>query len=232
MKWNNHLLDQLIAGTQIKNKEQKQSAAEKMAGRVQNGDVIGAGSGSTSLMAIQSISRRVASERLEVKFIPTSSEINYACQHYNLVVTDLLKDKPDWCFDGADEVDMVSNLNKGRGGALYKEKLIMSSCDERYILIDPSKKVERLGTNFPIPIEIHPSSISYVTSELLKIGSESLNVRLAGGKDGPVFTENGCLILDVYFNDVYSGLEKDIKAITGVLESGLFQGYNPILVTS
>ena len=59
-----------------------------------------------------------------------------------------------------------------------------------------------------------------------------MNIRLAGGKDGPVFTENNCLLLDVHFEDIYMGLEKDIKSITGVLESGLFQCYNPILVTS
>ncbi|RZK74832.1 MAG: ribose 5-phosphate isomerase A, partial [Pedobacter sp.] len=75
-------------------------------------------------------------------------------------------------------------------------------------------------------------SVSYVEYELAKLGSSQVRVRLAGGKDGPLFTENACLILDVYFKEVYNGLEKDIKSITGVLESGLFQGYNPILLTS
>ena len=232
MKWNSRLLDEIAQGANIKNKEAKQKAADKIAARIKDGDVIGVGSGSTSLLAMQSIARRVAAEKLSVRVIPTSLEMNFACQYFKLSVTDLSFEKPHWCFDGADEVDGDRNLNKGRGGALFKEKLIMSSCAERYILIDSSKLVTTLATNFPVPVEIHPSSVSYVEYELAKLGSSQVRVRLAGGKDGPLFTENACLILDVYFKEVYNGLEKDIKSITGVLESGLFQGYNPILLTS
>jgi ribose 5-phosphate isomerase A len=71
-----------------------------------------------------------------------------------------------------------------------------------------------------------------VESELIKHGATGINIRLAGGKDGPVLTESGCVVLDTYFEKIYTGLEKHIKSITGVLESGLFQGYDPILVTS
>jgi ribose 5-phosphate isomerase A len=232
MNWTNHLLDQIAQGAQIKNREEKQEVADKIACRVKNGDVIGVGSGSTSLLAIQSIARRVSEEDLTVKVIPTSLEMNLACQYFQLLITDLAVNRPDWCFDGADEVDSDHNLNKGRGGALFKEKLILSSCHERYILIDSSKLVPRLGTNFPIPVETQPLAISYVESKLRKCGATEINLRPAGGKDGPVLTESGCVILDVYFEKIYSGLEKDIKSITGVLESGLFQGYDPILVTS
>jgi ribose 5-phosphate isomerase A len=232
MNWTSHLLDQIAHGAHIKNREEKQEVADKIADRVKNGDVIGVGSGSTSLLAIQSIARKITEEGMEVKVIPTSLEMNFACQHFNLVLTDLAVNKPDWCFDGADEVDPDHNLNKGRGGALFQEKLIISSCSERYILIDPSKLVPMLGTNFPIPIETHPLAISYVESELIKHGATGINIRLAGGKDGPVLTESGCVVLDTYFEKIYTGLEKHIKSITGVLESGLFQGYDPILVTS
>jgi ribose 5-phosphate isomerase A len=232
MDWNSNLLDQLSQGLNIKNKEEKLKAADKIARRVSDGDVIGIGSGSTSLLAIQAIAERVTKGDLNVKVIPTSLEINFACQHFKLSVTDLSNDRPDWYFDGADEVDPALNLNKGRGGALFKEKLLMSSCEERYILIDSSKFVAALNTKFPIPIEIHPAALSYVEYELIKLGSSQISLRLAGGKDGPVITENSSLILDVYFKEVNPTLEKDIKSITGVLESGLFQGYNPILISS
>lgn len=232
MKWNNHLLEQFANGSQIKNIAEKQIVADTIADRVKSGDVIGVGSGSTSLMAIQSISRRLKSERLDILVIPTSTEMNFACQHFGLSVTDIVVDKPIWCFDGADEVDENTNLNKGRGGALYKEKLMMSSCQERYILIDNSKKVKHLGTNFPIPIEVQPSSVSYVKAELDHFGLREVSIRLAGGKDGPVYSENNCLLLDAWFDEVYEGLEKDIKSITGVLESGLFQGFDPTIITS
>ncbi|MBC7566351.1 MAG: ribose 5-phosphate isomerase A [Pedobacter sp.] len=232
MNWNSHLLDQVEQVADISNRKEKQKVAEKISRRVRDGDVIGVGSGSTSLLAVQSIAKRVAEENMNVKVIPTSLEMNLACQHFNLSVTDLILNRPDWCFDGADEVDIGRNLNKGRGGALFKEKLVMSSCEERYILIDSSKMVKVLGTNFPIPVEINPLALSYVESGLIKLGSTEVKLRLAGGKDGPVFTENACLILDVYFKEVYRDLERDIKCITGVLESGLFQYYNPILITS
>jgi ribose 5-phosphate isomerase A len=232
MNWNRNLFDQITQGVNIKNREEKQIAANKIAKRLRDGDVVGVGSGSTSLIAIHSIAQRVLNEKLQVKVIPTSLEMNYTCQQLNLSVTDLSFARPDWCFDGADEVDSNSNLNKGRGGAMFREKLIMSSCEERYILIDSSKLVLRIGTNFPIPVEILPFSISYVQAELLSLGAKQIATRLAGGKDGPVITENDGLILDVYFEEVYSGLEKDIKAISGVLESGLFQGYKPIIISS
>ena len=232
MNWNSNLLDQISQGLNIKNKEEKLKAADKIASRVRDGDVIGVGSGSTSLLAIQAIAKRVSEENLKVKVIPTSLEINFACQYFRLTVTDLSVNRPDWYFDGADEVDPMLNLNKGRGGALFKEKLLMSSCEERYILVDSSKFVPLLNTKFPIPIEIHPAALSYVESELTKLGSSQVTLRLAGGKDGPVITENASLILDVYFKEVYLTLEKDIKAITGVLESGLFQGYNPTLISA
>lgn len=199
MNWNSNLLDQISQGLNIKNKGEKLKAAEKIASRVRDGDVIGVGSGSTSLLAIQAIARRVSEENLDVKAIPTSLEINFACQYFRLTVTDLSVNRPDWYFDGADEVDPMLNLNKGRGGALFKEKLIMSSCEERYILVDSSKFVTALNTKFPIPIEIHPATLSYVESELTKLGSSQVTLRLAGGKDGPVITENASLILDVYF---------------------------------
>ncbi|MEJ7558168.1 MAG: ribose 5-phosphate isomerase A [Pedobacter sp.] len=232
MNWTSHLLDQSAQVALIKNRDQKQSVADKIADRVRNGDVIGVGSGSTSLLAVYSIAKKVADKNLSIKVIPTSLEMKFACQNLNLLITDLTVDKVDWCLDGADEVDSEYNLNKGRGGALFKEKLVMMSCNERYILVDPSKLVPVIGTNFPIPVEIYPMALRYVESELIKLGSTEMSMRLAGGKDGPVLTESGCLILDVYFEKIYTGLEKEIKSITGVLESGLFQGYNPILITS
>ena len=231
MNWNNQLLGQFIQVDQIKNLTEKRAVADQMAARVKDGEVIGVGSGSSALLALIAIADRIKTEGLKVKVIPTSFEINMAIQHLGLVLTDLLSDKPDWCFDGADEVDREHSLNKGRGGAMFREKLVMSACEERYILIDSSKMVERLGTNFPIPVEVHQAGLSYVTFALKELGAEQMEIRAAKGKDGPVITESGCLILDVRFELIPNGLEKAIKGITGVLDSGLFQGYAPIILT-
>lgn len=119
----------------------------------------------------------------------------------------------------------IKSLIKGRGGAAFKEKLLISSCPKNYIIVDESKLVTRLGTNFPIPIEVFPQALLYVEQQLKKLGANSIVVRPAKGKDGPIISENDNLILDCRFDEVGSSLEKDIKAITGVIESGLFIGY-------
>jgi len=231
MNWNNQLLGQFIQVNEIKNLAAKRAVANKMAARVKDGEIVGVGSGSSALLALVAIAERIKAEELKVKVIPTSYEINMASQHLGLMITDLLSDRPDWCFDGADEVDPNHSLNKGRGGAMFREKLVMSSCEERYILVDDSKMVQRLGTNFPIPIEVHQAGLSYVTAALKALGAKQMNIRAAKGKDGPVITESGCVILDVRFEVVFDGLEKAIKVITGVLDSGLFQGYKPNILS-
>jgi ribose 5-phosphate isomerase A len=85
--------------------------------------------------------------------------------------------------------------------------------------------VDRLGQHFPIPVEVFPAAITAVEAALVNLGATTVTLRPATGKDGPVITENGNLILDVKFNGIATGLEKEIKAITGVIESGLFLNY-------
>ncbi|MGY4386450.1 ribose 5-phosphate isomerase A [Pedobacter sp. UYP24] len=223
MNWNSKMIAQLEWSGDIINREQKQVVADKIAAKVKNGQVISAGSGSTAFMALFSIADRVRKEQLDVKFITTSIEIAMTCTSLGLQLTTLLENKPDWLFDGADEVGPNSQLIKGRGGAMFQEKLLMNSCVENYIIIDPSKMVDKLGSKFPVPIEIFPQSILYVESKLLELGAASLNLRPAKGKDGPVITENGNLIVDAWFDNIGSDFELKIKSITGVIESGLFQ---------
>jgi ribose 5-phosphate isomerase A len=154
------------------------------------------------------------------------------CSSLGIETTTLFEHKPDWYFDGADEVDQNKSLIKGRGGAMFKEKLIMSSSPVTYILVDESKLVTKLGTNFPVPVEVFPSALLYVESALKKLGAETLTLRPAKGKDGPVITENGNLVIDAKFLDIDTQMEKKIKAITGVIESGLFIGYNVEILTA
>ena len=84
---------------------------------------------------------------------------------------------------------------------------------------------DKLGENFPIPIEVYPEAVSSVKEALLDLGMVECNVRKAEKKAGPVFTENNNVILDVKFTEIYETLEEDIKSITGVIESGLFMDY-------
>ena len=221
MKWDHSLIDTLEWGNQISHKEDKIKIADLIASKVENGQVIGVGSGSTSYLALIRIAERIRTERLSILAIPTSLEIRMTCAQLGIPVTSLFSHKPDWTFDGADEVDSHFNLIKGRGGAMFKEKLLISSSPQTYILVDPSKKVERLGAKFPIPIEIFPEALTYVEDKLQRLNPREIKLRM----DGPIITENGNMILDVWMDYIPENTESTLKSITGVLESGLFINY-------
>jgi ribose 5-phosphate isomerase A len=226
MNWQSDLIKTLEWSDTISNKEAKQKVAEKIAEKVKDGDVIGVGSGSTSFMALIAIAEKIKAEKLNIKAIPTSVEISMFCSKLGVPLTSLTEARPDWYFDGADEVDGNKSLIKGRGGAMFKEKLLMSCSPVNYIIIDESKLVKKLGTNFPVPIEIFPAALLHVEERLKALEATSLTIRPAKGKDGPIITENGNLILDARFDNIGYDMEQKIKAITGVIESGLFIGHN------
>ena len=149
------------------------------------------------------------------------------CTSLNIPVATLDDVRPDWGFDGADEVSPDGWLIKGRGGAMFKEKLIMINSPKTYIIIDKSKLVTKLCEKFPIPVECVPVAYKSATTKLYEMGADNVHLRLAGkSKDGPVITENGNYILDATFPNVDDSLESSLKKIVGVLESGLFIGYN------
>lgn len=225
MKWEEGLIDSLGWGKDITRREEKEKVAATIAGMVKDGEILGVGSGSTAYLALLKIAERVKEEGLCIQAIPTSLEITMACARLGIPVTGLEGHRPDWTFDGADEIDPYLSLIKGRGGAMFKEKLLISSSPKTFIIADSSKMVSRLGMNFPVPIEIFPQAFTYVEQALKKLSSREINLRMAEGKDGPIITENGNLILDVWFDSIPDTMERDIKQITGVIESGLFMGY-------
>jgi ribose 5-phosphate isomerase A len=228
----NNLINALEWSSQIINPAGKQKVAQQIAQKVKNGDVLGVGSGSTVYMALLAIAERIKAEKLNILAIPTSLEITMFCTKLGIPLTTLFEHTPDWLFDGADEVDPNNGLIKGRGGAMFKEKLLISSSPLNYIIVDSSKRVDKLGTNFPVPIEVFPQALLHAEAELKKLGATSIVLRPAKGKDGPIITENNNLILDCRFDEVKDSLERDIKAITGVIESGLFIGYDLQILTA
>lgn len=211
-------------GRPLTNRAEKEAVANRLAAEVVDGQVVGFGSGSTSYLTALAIGRRQKEEGIRCVAIPTSIEIAAICVELGIALAPLGAAQPDWCFDGADEVNAQNWLIKGRGGAMFKEKIVFRSSKKRYILVDASKRVEKLGTHFAIPIEVFPGALSYVKSELEKLGATSMALRSGDGKDGPVITEQANLILDARFAEIGPDLEKEISAICGVLESGLFIG--------
>ena len=226
MNWGNDIAKDLLLNNEISNIEQKQKVAQIISDKVKNGDVIGVGSGSTATLALKEIGKKVKQKKLSILAIPTSFEMMILCTNLGIITTTLINKRPDWAFDGADEVDSMNNLIKGRGGALFKEKLVLSSSSENYILVDDSKLVSNLGEKFPVPIEVFPYAINIVETRLAQLGVLDITLRMAKGKDGPVITESGNFIIDVKFKKIESSFEKEIKSIPGVIESGLFIGYN------
>lgn len=230
MEWNKQILQKPMWNNEISNREQKERIAKEIARIANDGDVIGFGSGSTSYLATIEIANRIQNEGIKITAIPTSYEIKMLCTYLNIPTATLEEKRPDWCFDGADEVDSNNWLIKGRGAAMFNEKLNIAASTKNYILVDDSKIVNRLGEKFPIPVECNPKAINLVKEELFKLGANEIELRKAVKKDGPVITENGNLILDVRFNEIKEDLERNIKNITGVIESGLFIGYNVQIV--
>lgn len=231
MKEEGTTLDSLEWGQNISNREQKQIIANRIADKVCDGHVIGIGSGSTVYLALQSIARRIKQEHLHVYAIPTSHEIKLTCARLGIPLTSLWEHTPDWTFDGADEIDPDCNMIKGRGGAMFKEKLLIASSPKTYIVADSSKQVKKLGSLFPLPVEVFPEALVHVEKMLRLLNPSEVKLRMAEGKDGPVITENGNVILDVRFPEIPSYLESAIKTITGVIESGLFIHYKVEIIS-
>lgn len=231
MDWNTQFAQKPLWTKSISRREEKEKVAQKLAALAQNGQVIGAGSGSTSYLALLALAERVRQEKLDIRLVPTSYEIQLICAQMGLALTSLAEVQPDWCYDGADEVDPHLSLIKGRGGAMLREKLVIAASAKSYILVDESKLVQRLGEKFAVPVEIIPEAVHLVERGLQKLGATEIQLRMAQKKDGPVISENSNLILDVRFEEIGSNMETEIKSIVGVVESGLFMGYNVEIVT-
>ena len=112
---------------------------------------------------------------------------------------------------------------------MLREKMVLANAKKAYILVDPSKRVNHLGERFAIPVEVLKEALYPVRRNLLELGASEVRLRKAGtSKDGPVLTEHGNLILDARFQNIPDELEKRIKSLVGVVDSGLFIGYPQI----
>ena len=205
----------------IENKNVKEKLAKRLLDKVKDGQTIGFGSGTTSYITAVEIGKKVKQEHLNITAIPTSKEIKEVCEEYEIKIGNLIENEIDWGFDGADEVELDKLwLIKGKGAAMFKEKLNILTSPKTYILVDKTKIVEKLGEKCKVPIEVFPQALKYVSSKLEKLGA--LDITYRG------FTENNNGILDVKFENIDQDLEKKVKEITGVIESGLFLNYKNI----
>lgn len=206
----------------------KRRAAEAAATHVEDGNVIGLGSGSTAKHFIEVIGSDLRSGKIRgVLGVPTSHQAAADSVKAGIPLTSLDEHPElDLTVDGADQIDGKLDAIKGGGGALLREKVI-ASASEAYILIADERKLTRdLGSGCPLPLEVLPFSLGSVLLKIKRLGAGAV-VRAGQGKLGPVVTDNGNFIIDADFGAIAdpSGLERDLKAIPGVIETGLFLGY-------
>ncbi len=203
----------------------KEVVGAHIAARVKDGEVLGLGTGTTSEAVLRAIGKRIEKEGLHVSGVATSVVVSSLAAEVGVKVRPLSKGlQLDWGYDGADEVTPDKVLLKGRGGAMFREKLLAKILPKMVIAVTEDKLVKNLGDAFPVPVEVFPESLSYVESELLLLGATSIIPRTGTNFYGPLFTENGNHILDVRFSKYTKELEAAIKGITGVIEHGIFSG--------
>ena len=210
-----------MAGTADAVAAAKRAAGYKAAEMVEDGMVIGLGTGSTVFYAIESLSGRIR-EGLSVTGVPTSYQTAMRAREYEIPLT-TLDDNPvlDLAIDGADQVDPQFRMIKGRGAALTREKCVASAAFRFVVVIDEAKMVKKLGG--VVPVEVLPFAVKTVMAQLRGLGCRPF-IREAVKKDGPVITDNGNFIVDCQFEEIAdpAALEAGIAAIPGVIESGLF----------
>lgn len=215
--------------------QEKQNAANAAVAHVQDGFVVGLGSGSTAALAIQAIGERIRKERLKILGIPTSSQAFQVAVDCGIQIT-TLDEHPniDVTIDGADQLTADLCLIKGGGAALMREKIVASASILNVIIVDRAKKVRYLGENNQfVPVEVLPFALAPVKQKIAVLGGKSV-AREVKGKLGPVITDNGNAVLDVYFGEIPdpAGLAVKLKMIPGVIETGLFVGLTDIAYVS
>lgn len=198
---------------------------------VEDGMIVGLGSGSTASLFIQQLAGRVQAG-LRVQGIPTSEASEKLAVDGGIPLT-TFREHPriDVTVDGADEVSEKLDLTKGLGGALVREKIVAHASRRMIVVVDESKLVDRLGRKTPIPVEVIPLAADLVEAELRRLGGEVVRRE----KDGKILiSDNGNIVLDWRRDPIEepSRLEKELKAITGVVDSGIFAGVASMVIAA
>ncbi len=209
--------------------EAKRRAAERALEFINDGQVVGLGTGTTAKFAIEGLGRLVR-EGLSVRGVPTSVTTERMARELGIPLIDFNNvSEIHITLDGADQVDPDFNMIKGGGGALTREKLVALASAKRVIMLDESKLVSKLGTSRSLPVEVLPFAWSF-SARLL--GELDCVANLRQQQGAPFLTDNGNYILDCDFGLIEdpAALEKRIKLLPGVIESGLFIGVADALV--
>lgn len=201
----------------------KQAAAEVAVGLVEDGMIVGLGTGSTARFAVEALSKRVK-EGLRIVGIPTSEATARQARGAGIRVSSLAEHvEVDLTIDGADEIQRGTlDLIKGHGGALLREKVVASASRRLVIIADDTKLVDRLGTHFALPVEVVPFGWQTAERRLQQLGAHT---ELRPGPDQkPFVTDGGNFIVDCTFSPIAdpAALDQALNSVVGVVEHGLF----------
>jgi len=190
---------------------------------VNDGMIVGLGTGSTATHVIRLLGERVRAG-LKISGIPTSQHVGQLAEGLGITLA-TLDDHPliDITIDGADEFNPNLDLIKGGGGALLREKIVASASRRLVIVTDSSKQVAVLG-KFPLPVEVIPFAQSLVARRISALGASSTLRRTADG--APFVTDEGHHILDCHFGEIANppALARSLSDMPGIVEHGLFIG--------
>ncbi|TFU27069.1 ribose-5-phosphate isomerase RpiA [Thermus tengchongensis] len=201
----------------------KKEAAHAAVAFVQDGMVVGLGTGSTARYAVLELARRLREGELKgVVGVPTSEATKDLALREGIRVVELPPEGVDLAIDGADEIAPDLSLIKGLGGALLREKIVESTAKEFIVIADHTKKVPVLGRGV-VPVEIVPFGHRATLRAIAALGGEA-ELRMDG--DEFYFTDSGHLIADCRFGPIGDplGLHRALLEIPGVVETGLFVG--------
>jgi ribose 5-phosphate isomerase A len=199
--------------------------ATEAAAMIDDGMVLGLGSGSTAEAFMAALGRRIESG-LRVTGVATSHRTEVRAVQAGIVLTTLIESPSlDLGVDGADEIDPNLDLVKGRGGALLYEKIVAQACRKWVIIASSEKQVDLLGTRMPVPVEVVPFGWEQTASIITK---QRYEPALRAGPDGEPFrTDGGHFILDCKTSGLDDPFMSNValKLIPGVVETGLFIGF-------
>ncbi|MDP3608372.1 MAG: ribose-5-phosphate isomerase RpiA [Methylophilus sp.] len=203
---------------------EKQLVAIHAANYVQSGMLVGLGTGSTANFFIEELARKQREVGLKVTTIASSNISMIKAQSLGLNVIGLQQiAEIDLYVDGADEITPTMTLLKGRGYDLVMEKLLAKAAKQFLVVADKSKLVDKIGTNFPIPIEVMPFAWQAAKKSIEALGGVG-DLRPNAAKDGLSITSYGSLVLDMRFPPELdeANLNQLLNNVPGVVEHGIF----------
>lgn len=209
--------------------QEKQRAGNTAASFVEEGMVLGLGTGSTVAFFLETLGRKVR-HGMKVHGVSTSEGTTMLCHKFGIELLEShAVERVDLTVDGADEIDSQFRMIKGGGGALFREKIVAELSEKVIIVIDSTKSVEQLG-KVSLPIEVVRYGYQQVKNRLIKDLCMTATLRFNG--ETPYVTDNGNYILDCSTGSIREPekLALQLKTITGVVESGLFVNHCDTLI--